>query len=107
MEAASRLSSLYVEPERPPADAEPPPLQLIDVFKIFNAGSTETVALRGLSLEVQRREMVAVVGPSGSGKSTMLSIAATMDVPSAGEVRIDGRSLARLNEVELARIRAS
>ena len=38
MEAAPRLSSLYVEPERPPADAEPPALELIDVFKIFSAG---------------------------------------------------------------------
>jgi putative ABC transport system ATP-binding protein len=107
MEAAPRLSSLYLEPERPPADTEPPALELLDVFKIFNAGSTETVALRGLSLEVKPREMVAVVGPSGSGKSTMLSIAAAMDVPSAGEVRIDGRSLARLDEDELAHIRAS
>jgi len=107
MEAASRLSSLYVEPEQPPADAEPPALELIDVFKIFNSGSTETVALRGLNLEVKPREMVAVVGPSGSGKSTMLSLAAAMDVPSAGDVRLDGRSLARLDEVELARIRAS
>jgi putative ABC transport system ATP-binding protein len=105
MEAAPRLNSLYVEPERAPADAEPPALELIDVFRIFNAGSTETVALRGLSLEVKPREMVAVVGPSGSGKSTMLSIAAAMDVPSAGEVRIDGRSLARMDEAELARIR--
>ena len=106
MEASQRLSSLYVEPERPPADAEPPALELIDVFRIFNAGSTETVALRGLSLEVKPREMVAVVGPSGSGKSTMLSVAAAMDVPSAGEVRVDGRSLARLEEDELARVRA-
>ena len=107
MEAKARLGSLYVEPESPPEDAEPPALELIDVFKIFSSGSTETVALRGLSLEVAPREMVAVVGPSGSGKSTMLSVAAAMDVPSAGEVRIDGRSLARLDEVELARIRSS
>jgi putative ABC transport system ATP-binding protein len=107
MEASQRLSSLYVEPERSPTDAEPPALELIDVFRIFNAGSTETVALRGLSLEVKPREMVAVVGPSGSGKSTMLSVAAAMDVPSAGEVRVNGRSLARLEEDELARIRAS
>ena len=106
MEAASRLSSLYVEPEQPPAEAEPPALELIDVFKIFNSGSTETVALRGLNLEVKPREMVAVVGPSGSGKSTMMSLAAAMDVPSAGDVRLDGRSLARLDQVELARIRA-
>jgi putative ABC transport system ATP-binding protein len=106
VEAKPRLSSLYVEPERAPQDVEPPALELIDVFKIFRAGSTETVALRGLDLRVDPREMVAVVGPSGSGKSTMLSLAAAMDVPSAGEVRIDGRSLARLDELELARVRA-
>ena len=105
MEASNRLRSLYVEPERPPGDTEPPALELIDVFKIFRAGSNETVALRGLNLRVEPRESVAVVGPSGSGKSTMLSLAAAMDVPSAGEVRIDGRSLARLDENELARIR--
>ena len=105
MEEAPRLSSLYVEPERPAEDAEPPALELLDVFKIFRAGATETVALRGLNLKVDPRETVAVVGPSGSGKSTMLSLAAAMDVPSAGEVRVDGRSLARLDEAELARIR--
>ena len=107
MEAATpRLSSLYVEPERAPEDAQPPALELIDVFKIFRSGPAETVALRGLDLRVDPREMVAVVGPSGSGKSTMLSLAAAMDVPSAGDVRIDGRSLARMSEAELAALRA-
>jgi putative ABC transport system ATP-binding protein len=105
MEAASRLKSLYVEPESVQQDADPPALELIDVFKIFRSGPTETVALRGLYLTVAQREMVAVAGPSGSGKSTMLSIAAAMDVPSAGDVRVDGRSLARLDESELAHIR--
>src|SRR5947208_9720022 len=107
MEATRRLSSLYVEPEKPPEAGEPAALELIDVFKIFSSGATETVALRGLNLRVEPREMVAVVGPSGSGKSTMLSIAGAMDVPSAGDVRIDGGSLARLDEVELARLRGS
>jgi putative ABC transport system ATP-binding protein len=51
--------------------------------------------------------MIAVIGPSGSGKSTMLAIAAAMDQPSAGEVRIQGQSLARLDEPELARLRGS
>jgi putative ABC transport system ATP-binding protein len=106
VEAAPWLKSLYVEPESPPLDAEPPALELIDVFKIFRSGPTETVALRGLDLTVAPREMVAVAGPSGSGKSTMLSIAAAMDVPSAGDVRVDGRSLARLDESELAHLRA-
>src|SRR3954453_783657 len=107
MEAPQRLSSLYVEPERPRAETAPPALELVDVFKIFRSGPTETVALRGLNVAVQPREMLAIVGPSGSGKSTMLSVAAAMDVPSAGEVRIDGRSLSRLDEAELARIRAT
>jgi putative ABC transport system ATP-binding protein len=106
MEATARLSGLYVEPERPPEDVEPPALELIDVFRIFRSGPTETVALRGLDLQIQPREMVAVVGPSGSGKSTMLALAAAMDVPSAGEIRIGGRSLARLSEPQLARLRA-
>ena len=64
------------------------------------------MALRGLDLRVEPREMVAVVGPSGSGKSTMLSMGAAMDVPSAGDVRVAGRSLARMSESELAGLRA-
>ena len=106
MEATPRLSSLYVEPEYASEDSEPPALELIDVFKIFRSGPAETVALRGLDLRVEPREMVAVVGPSGSGKSTMLSIGAAMDVPSAGDVRVAGRSLGRLSESELAGLRA-
>src|SRR3954453_14890095 len=107
MQTTESLASLYAEPGPPPPDTEPPALELVDVFKIFRAGPTETVALRGLDLTVAPREMVAVVGPSGSGKSTMLSIAAAMAVPSAGDVRIDGRSLGRLDEPELAAIRGA
>src|SRR4051794_13222367 len=106
MEATPRLSSLYVEPEQSADEAAPPALELIDVFKIFRSGPAETVALRGLDLRVEPREMVAVVGPSGSGKSTMLSVAAAMDVPSAGDVRVGGRSFARMSELDLAGLRA-
>ena len=106
MEATARLSSLYVEPEQTPDGDEPAALELIDVFRIYRSGPVETVALRGLSLQVEPRELVAVIGPSGSGKSTMLAIAAAMDEPSAGDVRIEGRSLARLDEAERARLRA-
>jgi putative ABC transport system ATP-binding protein len=66
----------------------------------------ETVALRGLDLEVAHGELVAVLGPSGCGKSTMLALAAALDTPSAGEVRIGEHSLGLLDETELADFRA-
>jgi putative ABC transport system ATP-binding protein len=69
-------------------------------------GPVETVALRGLELRVEPQEFVAVFGPSGSGKSTMLHLAAGLDEPSAGDVRAFGRSLAQLDESELAAFRA-
>jgi putative ABC transport system ATP-binding protein len=97
---------LYVEPERTAEPVEWPALECRDVFRIFRSGPVETVALRGLDLRVERSETVAVYGPSGSGKSTFLALAAGLDEPSAGEVRVHGVSLARLDEAELARYRA-
>jgi len=81
-------------------------LEFHDVFKIFRTGPVETVALRGLELRIEPRELVGVFGPSGSGKSTMQHLAAGLDEPSAGEVRVFGRSLTRLDETELADYRA-
>jgi ABC-type lipoprotein export system ATPase subunit len=100
------VRSLYVEPERAAEPLAWPALECRDVFRIFGSGPVETVALRGLDLRVEAGEMVAVYGPSGSGKSTFLSLAAGLDEPSAGEVRVHGVSLARLGEAELARYRA-
>jgi putative ABC transport system ATP-binding protein len=98
--------SLYAEPEAEADQLDRPALELKDVFKIFRTGDVETVALRGLELRVEPRELVAVVGPSGSGKSTLLALAAALDVPSAGDVRAGGRSLTRLTDAELAVYRA-
>lgn len=106
MAVTARVRSLWREPERAPEQIEWPALQFHDVFKIFRSGPVETVALRGLELRVERGELVAVLGPSGCGKSTMLSLAAALDQPSAGEVRAGEQSLARLNEDQLARYRA-
>jgi putative ABC transport system ATP-binding protein len=100
------IRSLWREPERETAQVDWPALALHDVFKIYRSGPVETVALRGLALRVERREIVAVLGPSGCGKSTMLALAAALDEPSAGEVRAGERSLQRLDELELARYRA-
>ncbi len=97
--------SLYREPEREQAIAFGA-LEYHDVFKIFRSGPTETVALRGLDLRVDQCELVALLGPSGSGKSTALHLAAGLDEPSAGDVVCFGRSLARLDDSELADHRA-
>lgn len=100
------VRSLYLEPERPADRIEWPALETRDVFRIYRSGPVETVALRGLDMRVDRGEVVAVLGPSGCGKSTLLSLGAGLDEPSAGEVRVLGRSLGRLTEPELADWRA-
>jgi putative ABC transport system ATP-binding protein len=99
------VASLYREPERR-QEIEFGALEFHDVFKIFRSGDSETVALRGLDLRIEPREFVVLLGPSGSGKSTALHLAAALDEPSAGEVRVFGNSLSRLSERELAEHRA-
>lgn len=105
-EAGLSGRTLWREPEQAREQVDWPALQFRDVFKIYRSGPTETVALRGLELQIERGELVAVLGPSGCGKSTMLSLAAALEQPSAGEVRIGRRSLQGLDEVEAARYRA-
>jgi ABC-type lipoprotein export system ATPase subunit len=100
------VRSLYVEPELQ-SKTEQPALELRDVFRIYRSGTVETVALRGLDLEVAPGSFVAILGPSGCGKSTLLGLAAGLDEPSAGEVRLGGRSLARMSDDALARLRAT
>jgi putative ABC transport system ATP-binding protein len=99
------LRSLYREPERG-EQVQFGALEFRDVFKIFRSGSAETVALRGLDLRVEPGELVALFGPSGSGKSTAMHLAAGLDEPSAGDVVCFGRSLARLDDTDLAAYRA-
>jgi putative ABC transport system ATP-binding protein len=100
------VRSLYVEPAEGADEVSWGALECHDVFKIFRSGPVETVALRGLDIRVEPRELVAVLGPSGCGKSTLLALAAGLDEPSAGELRVWGRSLGRLEEAELAAYRA-
>jgi putative ABC transport system ATP-binding protein len=100
------LASLYREPEAIAEAIDWPALELHDVFRIYRSGTVETVALRGVSLEVRRGQFVAILGPSGCGKSTLMALAAGLDRPSAGEVRAFGDSLALLSDAELAGYRA-
>jgi putative ABC transport system ATP-binding protein len=67
----------------------------------------DVVALGGVSLRIDRGELVAIVGPSGSGKSTMLNVLGTLDRPSSGRVSIDGHDVSRLSDAQLSALRAS
>jgi putative ABC transport system ATP-binding protein len=80
-------------------------LEAHSLYRFFHAGDDETLALQGVSLAIDRGEVVAVTGPSGSGKSTLLSCLAGLDEPDGGMVRIDGRRLSRRPEEERARLR--
>ena len=82
-----------------------PVLELRDVCKLY-PGPPETTALAGVSLTVDRGDFVAVVGPSGSGKSTLLHIAAALDTPTSGSVRINGQPTERLGDRRLSGLRA-
>jgi putative ABC transport system ATP-binding protein len=80
-------------------------VQMAEVEKSYELGSSRARALGGVSLEIGRGEFVALAGPSGSGKTTLLNLAGALDRPSAGSVRIEGRELAGLGDKGLAELR--
>jgi putative ABC transport system ATP-binding protein len=76
-----------------------------NVVRRYGEGAAAVDALRGVSLAIERGELVAVMGPSGSGKSTLLHILAGLDRPTAGDVSIDGSALSKLSDRELTLLR--
>jgi putative ABC transport system ATP-binding protein len=85
--------------------AREPALRLVGVVKEFGLGDTTVRALDGITLGVRNGEFVALVGRSGSGKSTLLNLAAGIDIPTAGEVWLEGRDLAKLGDDALTLVR--
>ena len=81
-------------------------LEAQSLYRFFHAGDDETLALQGVSFEVEPGELVAVTGPSGSGKSTLLACLAGLDEPDGGMVRVNGERLSRRSEEQRARLRA-
>ena len=76
-----------------------------DVTRVYGEGDTAVNALCGVSLDVERGKLTAVMGPSGSGKSTLMHILAGLDKPTQGDVAIDGTSIAELSDTELTKLR--
>ena len=76
-----------------------------DLWKTYVMGSEEIHALRGVSIQIQRGEYVAIMGPSGSGKSTLMNLIGCLDTPSRGTYLLNGKQVGQMNDNELARIR--
>jgi len=80
-------------------------IQARNLTKVYKMGEVEVHALQGVSLEIARGEVVAIMGPSGSGKSTLMNIIGCLDRPTSGEYILDGEQVSRLSDDQLASIR--
>src|SRR5262249_28084533 len=76
-----------------------------DLWKTYVMGAEEIHALRGVSIEIERGEYVAIMGPSGSGKSTLMNLIGCLDTPTKGSYLLNQKEVASMNDDELARIR--
>jgi putative ABC transport system ATP-binding protein len=80
-------------------------IELVNVTKVYKMGAVEVHALCGVTLNIRRGEILAIMGPSGSGKSTLMNIIGCLDRPSSGEYCLDGVDVAKLRDDQLASIR--
>ena len=80
-------------------------LRLDDVRRSFEQGGVRLDVLKGVSLSLERGELVALVGPSGAGKSTLLHVAGLLEPPDGGEIHLDGKSCGQLGDDERTRLR--
>ncbi len=81
-------------------------IRLQDITKIYLMGKRELTVLNGVSLYIERGELVAIMGPSGSGKTTILNLIGCLDKPTSGSYYLEDREVSRLSSGELAQVRA-
>ncbi len=79
-------------------------ISLTHVSKVFD-GKRKATALDNVDLEIEKGQVVSIVGPSGSGKSTLLNLIGGLDRPTSGEIRIEGETLSKLSDNDLTRVR--
>src|SRR5215203_92179 len=82
-----------------------PLIETRDLWKTYVMGEEEIHALRGVSIQIERGEYVAIMGPSGSGKSTLMNLIGCLDTPSKGSYLLNDKEVASMNDDELAQIR--
>ncbi|CUU00730.1 putative ABC transport system ATP-binding protein [Candidatus Thermokryptus mobilis] len=82
-----------------------PLIKLENIVKIYDLGAEKVHALRGINLEIEKGEYVAIMGPSGSGKSTLMNIIGCLDTPTSGRYFLNGVNVSELSDNDLAKIR--
>ncbi len=80
-------------------------IRMEGIRKVYDTGKIQVEALRGIDLEVDTGEFVAVIGPSGSGKSTLMNLIGCLDTPTDGHYELSGQSVAKMKKDELATVR--
>jgi putative ABC transport system ATP-binding protein len=97
------LATTATEPAR--TDAGAVVVSASDITRVYGEGETAVHALRGVTLDVERGKLTAIMGPSGSGKSTLMHILAALDRPTEGTVTIAGTTLGELSDTEITLLR--